>query len=71
MGDDDKEYKKLCAKRRMNGFALLALGGFFGFIANLVARQSSSEEAQGAYAVPIIVIVIAFYYLLSKPTARS
>lgn len=69
---DGDDFKKLCAKRRMNGFVLLALGGFFGFVASLVAKQSSSpEEAQGAYAVPVIIFAIGFYYLLIKPKTTN
>jgi len=56
----------------MNGFVLLALGGFFGFVASLVAKQSSSpEEAQGAYAVPVVIFAIGLYYLVTKPNATK
>jgi len=70
--ENDDDYRKQCAKRRMNGLILLVLGGLFAFVARIAAKQASSpEEAQGAYAVPVIVFVIAFYYLLSKPKPKQ
>jgi hypothetical protein len=66
-----EQYKRSCASRRSNGLALLGLAGLFFYSATNVSRKAqSSAEVFGAFSVPVVVLAVAAYYLLTKPKMK-